>query len=146
MQRSMLATFASSLRPEDPEFPHPKGYGLALVIARGLRSQEIAEVDVENWRDVGWSIDCVIDQHRVYMFVSHIGEAPRQWALCCTSDLGIVGRLLGRKDDAQVAALAAAVDRVLHGDARMSDVRWYPDGWRSAGDEPWEPHPRRANG
>ncbi len=60
---------------------------------------------------------------------------PR-WALCCTSDVGLLAGLLRKSNDASVHALARAVAEVLRSRPEFHDVRWYRD-WRGREDEPW---------
>jgi hypothetical protein len=125
---------------EDPRNPHPKGYSIAHLIRDGLRRVSLAPEEVENWRDVGYSIDCVIDHARVYLFLSFYGRTPQQWALCCTSDLGWWSRLLGKRDDEQRLTLARSVDAVLKGSKEFTDIRWYTQ-WRGGDEEPWADQP-----
>jgi hypothetical protein len=137
---NIWATFTSSLPVEDPRNPHPKGYLVAHLIRDGLRRAGLSPEDVENWRDVGYSIDCVIDHARVYLFLSFCGRTLQQWALCCTSDLGWLSRLFGKRDDEQKLTLARSVDAVLKGSKEFADIRWYTQ-WRGDEEEPWADRP-----
>lgn len=133
-------TFTSTLPLEDPENPHPKGYAIAKRLYYGLGRSDVQREEIDNWRDVGYSIDCVIDGARVYLFFSLLRHSVQQWALCCTSDLSWLSRLLGKSDGEQRLKLARAVDAVLRGSHEFSDVRWYKQ-WHGAEDASWTDQP-----
>jgi hypothetical protein len=138
--RNFWVTFTSSLRAEDADEPHPKGYAIGKRLHSGLARSGIRCEGVDNWRDVGYSIDCLIDEKRVYVFFSLLGRPLQQWALCCTSDLGWISRLRGKQDDDQRLKLAQAVDAVLNASDEFSNVRWYKQ-WRGDEDAAWIGHP-----
>ena len=93
-------TFCSRLPKANPENPDLPGYGIARRLEEGLRRLGFMDLKLDNWRDVGYSLDCVIDGRPVYLLVSYVGQGPREWALCCTSDRGLIAKLLRRPDDA----------------------------------------------
>jgi hypothetical protein len=70
------------------------------------------------------------------------GGTRFQWALCCTSDSGVLAKLKGKDGTTAKRALAGLVSRILDDDERFSDIRWYPNGWRGGRDEPWKRRPR----
>jgi hypothetical protein len=141
MATNYWVTFASPLPVEDPRLPHPKGYAIARLIHDELSHQGLAVVLLDNWRDVGYSIDCIIDDAPVYLFFTFLGRTTQQYVLCCTSDLGWISRLLGRRDDEQRLKLARAVATVLDNRGEFEDVRWYNEGWGGLEDEPWTNRP-----
>jgi len=136
MTREYWVTFTA----EETDPGEQVGFELATRIRDGLRSEGVSAGEVERWRDNGWSVDCRIDGANVYFFVAFFGRGPQQWALCCTSDRGLVSRLLGARDDDQRRALALAVARVLGRDPGVGDVRWY-DAWRGRDDDAWTNEP-----
>ncbi len=140
--RDIWATFKSTLPASSVDDPHPPGFPVAQALHEGLLKANPTAEDVENWRDVGYSIDVVVDDRRVFLFLSAIEESDAHWALCCTSDLGWLARQLGRRDDVQRLELARLVDQVLHNDQRFSEIRWYgAGGWRGGKNDDWKPHP-----
>ena len=102
-------TFKSTIEPETPDQPHRRGFGLADEIWSGLRGEYTTE-SVDNWRDCGYSIAVAIDGRRVYLFLTSIDAPYADWALCCTSDVGWLGRLLGKGDGGQRRMLADVID------------------------------------
>jgi hypothetical protein len=136
---SKWVTFASTLPTEDATDPHPKGYQVALRILRGLEAEGVTGIELDNWRDSGYSLECALSGIRVYLFISFLGDGPRQWVLCCTADVGFLARLRGRDASEEVRQLARHVDTVLSNDARtFSQVRWYTSRWEGRGDEEWQ--------
>ena len=138
MQDHYWVTFVRDVAADHAE--HPPGEPLAMRIREGLVARGIDPAKVEVWRDVGYSIDCTIERRAVYLFVSVFERDANLWALCCTSDLGFLGRLRHGSDQPQRRQLATAVDAVLRDDATVTDVRWYPH-WQGRLDAPWTPHP-----
>jgi hypothetical protein len=135
-------SFCSRIPAEHPDVSEPKGLLVAERVMSALREQGLVDLKLENWRDVGYSVDCTIDGWSVYCVLSHLGDGEREWILCCTSDIGAVGRLFGRNDESARKKLAKAVDEALHADADFSQVRWYTiSGWHGNRDDPWQEHP-----
>jgi hypothetical protein len=116
------ATFNADF-PNQEAF-EPPGRPLADYLAESLRLAGYV-VTVDNWRDVGWSVDLNIDGAAVYLYFAAF-EGPDDWLLCCTSDVGLIKRLFGRPtNEKQKRTLAILVDKALKADLRVSNIRWY---------------------
>jgi hypothetical protein len=138
---SAWVTFTSTLPIEAPDEPHPKGALVADRIAQRLTAGGVNVVGTDNWRDSGYEIDCLVDNRKVHVVVSFLGESPRQWVGCCTAHVGLLDRIRGQAPSEQIQHLARAVHRVLQGDGDFSNIRWYRAGWRGGSDEAWESSP-----
>jgi hypothetical protein len=142
---SFFASFRSTM--SDDGDAHPKGHRVTTRIRERLPSPVIVR-RWDNWRDCGYSIECELEGRPVYAYVVHLGDGPRQWVLCCTSDRGIVARMLRGSDLAQRQELARAVHSALRSDPTVSDIRWYPDRWKGNPHARWvsSPDECRADG
>ena len=135
----------ASFRADFPEAPDPAESRCEAVgefLAAGLRRGGTTVEGTDCWRDSGWQVRCQVNGKAVYLFVSHVGQGPVQYVLCCTSDRGLWGWLAGRDDTAERWQLARAVHEVFMSDSRFNDVRWYVErGWTAGGDSQWARHP-----
>ncbi|HUT92603.1 MAG TPA: hypothetical protein VMY37_24130 [Thermoguttaceae bacterium] len=129
--------------PDDEEFPHPPGYGIARYLHLALEEAGLRPKRIENWRDGGWSIDCPINGKPLYLFFAHARDEERPWLLCCTSDLGLFAKFFRRENHSdQKRQLALAVHHALTADERFSDIRWYTGPhFGFAKDDPWTREP-----
>ena len=142
MSESYWVTFDSPL----PEDPHPKGWSIALRLVLALRTAGVSAGEPNNWRDSGYSVNCVIEDAQVHFFLSHIGRPVAQWVLCCTSDRGFFWRFLYGSVGAKIATLARLIDEALKSQDGFSSIRWYPGGWKGDDTESWEESPRALRG
>jgi hypothetical protein len=128
--------------PEDSDPAESRCEGVGEYLAERLRAAGVSVTYTDNWRDCGWEVRCRINDKPTYFFVTYIGKDPVQYVLCCTSDRGLIAWLRGRDDAPERWNLARSVHRVLRGDPRFREIRWYVErGWGPKGDEPWVPEP-----
>jgi hypothetical protein len=138
MTTSVWASFVGASAPGE----HPRGEAIALWLRDALATRGVRVIEVDNWRDVGWSIDVSIDGRGIYVVLSHVeGRDHGFWLLCCSSDVGVIGSLSGQVPTQQIRSLAKTVDAILQGESTLSAIRWYPNGWRGNLDDAWAEHP-----
>jgi len=102
-----------------------------------------SDVVVEPWRGDS-AVHVKLEERPVYFFVSYTGLEAWSWVLCCTSERGFIRDTLFGSDAAQVAALADAIDTALRGNEKVSNIRWYPQGWSASEADEWTASPRQG--
>jgi hypothetical protein len=129
----------------DAEFAHPPGLTIVRVLATGLRDIGWSASDFENWRDCGWSLECVHGQTTLLVALAQIKR--QQWMLQISplQVPGLLGGLFGGKPSAtyhDVFALARDIHNLLGQSKTFTQMRWqwdsYPDE-ESSTTEPAEP-------
>ncbi len=124
--------------PEDPDPAESRCEGLGQFLATSLRQTGVAVTGTDCWRDCGWEIDCRINGKAIYCFISYVGQGSVEYALCCTSNHGLIAWLRGINDLPERWELARHIHRVVSTDKRFLEIRWYPEsGWTNSGDEPY---------
>jgi hypothetical protein len=111
--------------PEPSDFEHPKGYSICGFIQAELARLGFKVNPPENYRDIAWSVDCVIDSKKVFFFVGYLGTEMTDWQLIVCSGTGVIGKILGHKDDEERLRLAKAIHAILAEDDRFSDLKWF---------------------
>lgn len=119
-----ILTFKTSFA-ESSEYKHPRGYSICKYLQVELAQAGFKAEPVENYRDIAWSVDCVINNRRVFFFVGYLGTKVTDWQLIVCSAIGLIGRLLGREDEDERIKLARAIHVVLSNDARFSELKWF---------------------
>jgi hypothetical protein len=123
---SLNAAFSGAVAP-DPELDHPAGGAIAKLLYIGLQRAGWSVREIENWRDVGWSLDCSKGEARLECTLAGFGNA---WMLqVAVAGSGWLARLFGRTptprpDD--VWALAKDVHGLLA--SVFQELRWRWDG------------------
>ena len=59
--------------PEESEYDHPRGYSICEYIKNELSKAGFHVSQLENYRDIAWSVDCLIDSTILYFFVGYLG-------------------------------------------------------------------------
>jgi hypothetical protein len=134
-----ILTFKSTL-PEVEEYDHPKGYAIVELLAEELARTGWEVNTPDNYRDIAWSLDCTINDKNIFFFAGYLGTKITDWQLIVCSGLGIIKRLLGKKDEDERILLAQAIHAILSNDNRFSDLKWFSRYTDSAKDE-WYPEP-----
>ena len=119
-----IVSFKSQLS-ESSEFEHPRGYALCSFIQRKLMQAALDVSMPENYRDIAWSVDCIINSKKVFFFVGYLGTKLTDWQLIVCSGSGIISKILGHKDEEERLALANIIHEILSKDERFSDIKWY---------------------
>jgi len=138
-----ILTFKTSF-PEKVDYDHPRGYSICKFLEKELERAGFNVQKPENYRDTAWSIDCSIDSDKVFFFVGYLGTKVTDWQLIICSTIGVIGRILGRKDDEARSKLAKAIHTILSGDERFSDIKWFSKYTGSPKDV-WLAGPESAN-
>ena len=146
MTFSQNALFAGSV-VEDAEYPHPPGRTLARDLAEVVRAAGWAVLEIDNWRDSGWSIVCRRDSSEVEIPLTQIPDG--RWILQISPARvpGLFARWRGRGPSAtrdDVFQLATASHEFIA--AHFSDLRWLWDGFPEGEDATPEPVPWRGAG
>jgi hypothetical protein len=97
---------------------------LAVALLDHLRADGLAEIHSDG-SSYGWSVGFEIDQRRVG-FLLGAGEAP-EWWLMCGSDEGFFSHWRRGFPIEACRKLAHAIDRHLHGDPDVFNLKWYLD-------------------
>src|SRR5262245_39820289 len=127
MPQSQNATFAG--RPvESPGEEHPPGYGLIEALAGRLNAVGWTATELDNWRDVGWRIECRRAAAQLEIVVAAL-DGPEKWMLQIAPlrGAGLLGGLLGRKPSAtpdDCLELAQAVHDTLPQCGKFKGVLW----------------------
>jgi hypothetical protein len=79
----------------------------------------------ENYRDIAWSVDCIINNKKIFFFVGYLGTKLTDWQLIVCSGSGIISKILGYKDEEERIGLAKIIHEVLSKDDRFSDIKWF---------------------
>ncbi len=106
-----ILSFKTSFE-ESSEYDHPRGYSLCEFLQKELGRAEFVVEPVDNYRDFAWSVDCVLNGKRIFFFVGYLGIAVTDWQFIVCSDIGIIVRLLGRRDEEQRIELARAIHSI----------------------------------
>lgn len=119
-----IVTFKTSFL-ESSDYDHPKGYSICKYLGAELAKDGFGVQPLENYRDMAWSVDCCINDKKMFFFVGYLGTEITDWQLIICSNIGLIGRLLGRRDEDERIKLARAIHGILVIDERFSDVKWY---------------------
>jgi len=138
-----ILTFKTSF-PESSEYKHPRGYSICEFLGKELERTGFSVKTPENYRDIAWSIDCDVDSQKVFFFVGFLGTKATDWQLIICTNIGIIGRILGRKDDEARSKLVKAIHKILSRDRRFSDIKWFSKYTGSPKDV-WSAGPESAN-
>jgi hypothetical protein len=138
MTDSIFASFRLKAG-ESPE-THPKGLSVATWLQEELEHCGL-QCTLENWRDSGYSLDCKVAGTPVYVVISSAPQHDDCWLAMCSSDRGLIGRLVRGSDAKERRDLASLVHAALSNDGRVSGVRWYLPKWDGDLDASWAPQP-----
>lgn len=115
----------------DEEFPHPAGASIARTLAKSLIRDGWNVGEIENWRDVGWSLTCEKNGAELRVALSAIGAEEWLLQVAPNEAPGIIGRLLGRAPSGDRSAcldLAKAVHVALKETGDFAAQMWRWDG------------------
>ena len=118
--------------PADEEFDHPPGCYIARVLHRALADTDWAPADFDNWRDVGWSIECAQGNSTLQITVAQVEDGTWMLQVAPAVVPGVLGRLFKRQPSggpAHCLPLAKAVHSILTADTLFSGFRWCWDGY-----------------
>lgn len=119
-----ILTFRTSF-PESSEYDHPKGYSICKFLEINLAQAGFDVKPLDNYRDISWSVDCDINSKRVFFFVGYLGTKVTDWQLIVCSNIGPIGRMLGRRDENERLKLARAIHTIMTNDERFTDLKWF---------------------
>jgi hypothetical protein len=119
-----ILTFKTSF-PESSKYEHPRGYSICKFLQMELAQAGFSIKPPDNYDDIAWSADCIINDKRVFFFVGYLGTKVTDWQLIVCSGIGLIGRLLGRKDQDERIKLAQAIHAILSIDERFSELKWF---------------------
>jgi hypothetical protein len=134
-----ILTFNSNF-PESSEYNYPKGYAIANFLHTELLKAKFKVQPPDNYDDFAWSVDCEINGKRIFFFVGYLGTKITDWQLIICSSSGILGRLLGHRNDKERTELAKAIHAILSGNERFNNLRWFSRYTDSLTDQ-WYPEP-----
>jgi hypothetical protein len=109
----------------------PPGRSLAERIESHLRDEGYPTGEFDNWRDCGWSLCANLGEARIEVAMASAATRD-EWMLqvYCASDVGLIGRLLGRPfvdRSEEVLRVARAIHECLRS-CGCSNFRWRLDG------------------
>ena len=134
-----ILTFKTSF-PESSEYEHPRGYSICEFLQTELARAGFNVEPLKNYRDIAWSVDCVVNHKRTFFFVGYLGTKVTDWQLIVCSNIGLIGWLRGRTDEQERIELARAIHNILSKDARFSELKWFSRYTDSPKDS-WYPDP-----
>lgn len=126
---SQNVTF-SGAAPADAEWPHPPGASVTRLLREGAERNGWAVGELENWRDVGWSIRCARASSELQVALSALGAERWMLQVAPRRVPGLLHRVLGGQPSAtpdDCLALAVVVHETLSR-AGYSELRWEWDG------------------
>jgi hypothetical protein len=119
-----ILTFESEYS-EPNEVKHPKGYSICKFLKTELTENGYHTHSIENYRDIAWSLDCVINRKTIYFFVGYLGTKNTEWQLVICSDVGLLRRLFGYNDQNERLQLGMAIHSILSKDRRFGNLKWF---------------------
>ena len=119
-----ILTFKTDV-PESTEYSHPKGYTICKFLEEELKKKSVEIQPIDNYRDMAWSIDCQINNKRIFFFVGYLGTKQTDWQLIVCSGCGFLRRLFGYKDTDERMSLATEIHDILSRNERFSDLKWF---------------------
>jgi hypothetical protein len=119
-----ILTF-KTIFPESSEYKHPRGYAICNFLYNELIGARFDVKNLDNYRDIAWSLDCEINKRQIFFFVGYLGTQMTDWQLIICSGMGFLDRLRGRKDENERIVLAKAIHRILSNDKRFTDLKWF---------------------
>jgi len=131
--RSHVEFRSAALLAEDDAGEAPAGETLARLLARGLPGHGYAVRDVlaEDW---GWCVRLFHDAFPLWIGCGRYEEHDDGWLCFVEPSRPFVRRRLRRVPTGEVTGpLAAAVERLLLADARVSALRWWTQAEVDAG-------------
>ena len=122
-----ILTFKTSFPESAPssEYEEPKGYTVCQFLQTELAQVGFKVEPLDIYRDCAWSVDCIVNDKRVFFFVGFLGTKVTDWQLIVCSDIGFIGRLLGHKDEDERIKLARAIHGILSKDERFVELKWF---------------------
>lgn len=139
-----ILTFKTTF-PESSEYDHPRGWSICKFLETELSRAKFNVQSLDNYRDIGWSIDCYINSKRLFVIVGYLGTKVTDWQLIICSSIGIFGRIFGQKDENERMTLAKSIHHILSKDNRFSELRWYSRYTDSPKDK-WYSEPTEMQG
>jgi len=106
---------------------HPPGEGLAVRLRAHLSEAGLDVRELDNWRDVGWSMPIHVGSSELLIALSQIDAGEWMLQVAPLRVPGFVGRLLGRCASAgmdDVLAVSQAVQQALCAGGGLSEFRW----------------------
>ncbi len=134
-----ILTFETSF-PESTEYDHPKGYSICKFLETELTRFGFKVQPLDNYRDVAWSVDCDINSKRIFFFVGCLGTKVTDWQLIVCSNIGLISKMLGHKDENERIELARAIHAILSRDERFSNMKWF-SRYTDSPKDVWSPEP-----
>ena len=115
------AEFAGTPVP-DGDADIPPGRELMEFVAQALRTRGLPNAGVYQHDAYGWSFDTTLDGVSVWCML----QRSDNWLLISRPQIPLLKRLFakGEAGDAH-QQVCFAIDAVLHGDPRFSNVRWF---------------------
>ena len=116
-------TFSTTIEVDFDD--HPPGKEVAHWLQAQLRSHGADFDAMDLHGDFAWSLDASGEAKAPWLLVGHVCDPHVQWLLQIKSNVGWIGRLLGRSDTSQRDELVRTVHEALSSDSRFSDVLWH---------------------
>ncbi len=138
-----ILTFKTSFQ-ESSEYEHPRGYSICEFLHKKLTQAGFSVEPLDNYRDIAWAVDCIINKKRVFFFVGYLGTKVTDWQLIVCSSFGLIGRLTGHKDEDERIILAIEIHDILSNDDRFSDLKWFSRYTDSTRDIYYPEPPRKS--
>jgi len=115
----------------------PPGRALMEFIAQALRTRGLPNAGVHQHDAYGWSFDATLDGAAVWCML----QRSDNWLLISRPQVPLLKRLFAKGDAGDAhQRVCTAIDSVLHGDPRFSNVRWFTESeFHSHG--PGQAHP-----
>ena len=134
-----ILTFKTSF-PESTEYAHPKGYSICKFLETELIRSGFKVQPLDNYRDIAWSVDCDINSKSIFFFVGYLGTKVTDWQLVICSNIGLISKMMGRKDENERIELAKAIHAILSRDERFSNMKWF-SRYTDSPTDVWSPEP-----
>ncbi|GEM_PF-2005289 len=130
MPISQNVVFSGRAKP-DNEFDHPAGASIARNLKSQLRKEGWITGEIDNWRDCGWSIECIRDDARLQIAFCQMEEGKWMMQISPVFVPGLIGRIFGSAASAQpkdTTLLAKSVHKILEPDG-FANFNWIWDGF-----------------
>jgi hypothetical protein len=146
MAISQNACFSGEAVP-DAEFKDPPGASIARLLRNALANRSWEVSDIDNWRDVGWSITCSRIASKLELTITKMAVGEEWFLQIAPSYLpGLIGRLFRKAASAKpdaIQALAEDAFAALSDSGRFENFMWCWDGPPHEANSTRKPMPSR---
>jgi hypothetical protein len=102
------------------------GEDLAEFIAGRLREKYFAVEPVEN-EEIWFTVKVISGSIEYPLMVCRSSINEDYWEISCPRKVGTFARLLGKSEETELQNLTNAIDEILRGEEKITEIKWYGD-------------------